>query len=99
MNIIIAGDGEVGLYLAQELANENHDITIIDQHEDMLRMVESHTDLMTIMGNPTCISVLENANVKKADRIDAADSKIAVLVLDTNEEIIVARETVRVVNG
>jgi len=67
MNIIIAGDGEVGLYLAQELANENHDITIIDQHEDLLKMVESHTDLMTVMGNPTCISVLKNANVSKAD--------------------------------
>ncbi len=67
MNIIIAGDGEVGLHLAQELANENHDITIIDQHEDLLKMVESHTDLMTIMGSPTCISVLKNANIKKAD--------------------------------
>ena len=67
MNIIIAGDGEVGLHLAQELANENHDITIIDQHEEMLKMVESHTDLMTIMGNPTSIPVLQNANINKAD--------------------------------
>ena len=67
MNIIIAGDGEVGLHLAQELANENHNITIIDQHEEMLKMVESHTDLMTIMGSPTSISVLQNANVQKAD--------------------------------
>ncbi len=67
MNIIIAGDGEVGLHLAQELANENHDITIIDQHEEMLKMVESHTDLMTIMGSSTSISVLQSANIQKAD--------------------------------
>ena len=37
------------------------------------------------------------ANAENRERIDAKDSKIAVLVLETNEEIIVARETVRVV--
>ena len=67
MNIIIAGDGEVGLHLAKELADENHDITIVDPHEDLLKMVESHTDLMTITGDSTSISVLQRANVKKAD--------------------------------
>lgn len=67
MNIIIAGDGEVGLHLAKELANENHNITIVDPHEELLKMVESHTDLMTITGDSTSIDVLKNANVKKAD--------------------------------
>lgn len=37
------------------------------------------------------------ANKENRERIDAHDSKIAALVLDTNEEIIVARETVRVI--
>jgi len=67
MNIIIAGDGEVGLHLAKELANENHNITIVDPHEELLKMVESHTDLMTITGDSTSIDVLKNASVKKAD--------------------------------
>ncbi|MCF8236083.1 MAG: Trk system potassium transporter TrkA [Bacteroidales bacterium] len=67
MNIVIAGDGEVGLHLAKELANENHNITIVDPHEELLKMVESHTDLMTITGDSTSIDVLKNANVKKAD--------------------------------
>ena len=67
MNIIIAGDGEVGLHLAQELSSENQNITIVDPHEDLLKMVESHTDLMTIAGDSTSIEVLKNANVKKAD--------------------------------
>ena len=39
------------------------------------------------------------ANAENRERIDAQDSKIAALVLETNEEIIVARETVRVVQG
>lgn len=67
MNIIIAGDGEVGLHLAKELTNENHNITIVDPHEELLKMVESHTDLMTITGDSTSIDVLRSANVKKAD--------------------------------
>ena len=39
------------------------------------------------------------ANAANAGRIDAPDSKIAALVLETNEELIVARETVKVVKG
>ena len=39
----------------------------------------------------------QDANTANRERIDAEGSKIAALVLDTNEEIIVARETVKVV--
>ncbi len=39
------------------------------------------------------------ANGENRERIDAKDSLIAALVIDTNEEIIVARETVKVVNS
>lgn len=67
MNIIIAGDGEVGLHLAQELAVENHDITIVDPHEDLIKKVESHTDLLAITGDSTSVEVLLKANIKKAD--------------------------------
>ena len=38
----------------------------------------------------------EAANEEHRERIDAEGSKIAALVLDTNEELIVARETVRI---
>ncbi len=67
MNILIAGDGEVGLHLAKELAHENHNITIVDPHEELLKMVELQTDLMTITGDSTSISVLKNANIHKTD--------------------------------
>ncbi|HQO48816.1 MAG TPA: Trk system potassium transporter TrkA [Bacteroidales bacterium] len=67
MNIIIAGDGEVGLHLAESLVNSNHNITIVDPHEDLLKMIETHADLMTINGDSTSISVLQRANVRKAD--------------------------------
>ncbi|MCK5839553.1 MAG: Trk system potassium transporter TrkA, partial [Bacteroidales bacterium] len=67
MNIIIAGDGEVGLHLAEMLASDYHNITIVDPHQELLKMVESQMDLMTITGNSTSIDVLTRANVKRAD--------------------------------
>ncbi len=69
MNIIIAGDGEVGLHLAHALSNNNHNITIVDPHEDLLKMVESNTDLMTITGDSTSLEVLKRAHVKNADLV------------------------------
>lgn len=68
MNIVIAGDGEVGLHLAQELANMDYqNITIVDPHEDLIKLVEAHSDVMAITGDSTSIEVLQRANIKKAD--------------------------------
>ena len=71
MNIIIAGDGEVGSHLAQLLANENHNITVVDPHTKMLEMIGSHTDVLTIEGDSTSIEILEKAKVNKADLLIA----------------------------
>ena len=71
MNIVIAGDGEVGLHLAEALVRSNHDITIVDPHEELLKMMESHSDLMTITGDSTSNAVLQRANVKHADLVIA----------------------------
>lgn len=71
MNIIIAGDGEVGMHLAEALEQSDHNITIVDPHEELLKMMESHSDLMTIAGDSTSISTLQKANVKKADMVIA----------------------------
>lgn len=71
MNIIIAGDGEVGKHLAEALVKGNHNITIVDPHEELLKMIGSNTDLMTIPGDSTSVSVLERANVRNADLVMA----------------------------
>jgi trk system potassium uptake protein TrkA len=71
MNIIIAGDGEVGLHLAESLVNSNHNITIVDPNEELLKMIEAHADLMTIQGDSTSIGVLQRASVRKADLVVA----------------------------
>lgn len=67
MNIVIAGDGEVGFHLAKLLTDDNHNITVVDPHSDLLKLIESQSDLLTITGDSTCISVLEKANIRRAD--------------------------------
>ena len=67
MNIVIAGDGEVGLHLAKLLTSENHNITIIATSDDLLKMVDSNADFMAIKGDSTSLDVLKNARVRKSD--------------------------------
>lgn len=67
MNIIIAGDGEVGFHLAKILSTGNHRITVVDPHAELLKLISDHTDIHTIEGKSTSITVLEKANIKKAD--------------------------------
>ncbi len=67
MKIIVAGAGEVGLHLAKMLSKENHSITVIDGNEEVLSNLNANYDLMTIVGDPTSISVLKDANCANAD--------------------------------
>lgn len=67
MNIIIAGDGEVGFHLAKSLTELDYNITVVDPHQDLLKRLESETDLLTIAGNSTSPEVLEEANVQDCD--------------------------------
>ena len=67
MNIIIAGDGEEGDHLAKSLTELDHNITVVDPHSELLKRLESETDLMTITGDSTSPQVLQDANVGDCD--------------------------------
>jgi trk system potassium uptake protein TrkA len=67
MNIIIAGDGEVGVHLAKSLTELDHNITVVDPHSELLKRLESETDLLTITGDSTSPQVLEDAGVDHCD--------------------------------
>jgi trk system potassium uptake protein TrkA len=99
MKIVIAGDGEVGLYLAQELSKEDHDITMIVPNEDLLKHIESHTDVLAVMGNCTSISVLKRAEVRKADLMISAlhEERINILAASFSKKL-GAKKTIARVN-
>ena len=67
MRIIIAGAGAVGTHLAKMLADERHDIVLMDPEEERLANLESNFDLMTIAARPTSINSLKDVGVAGAD--------------------------------
>ncbi len=50
MNIVILGAGEIGSYLAQVLAQEQHSVTLIDKDPIILEKVSEKTDVATLLG-------------------------------------------------
>lgn len=74
MRIIIAGAGEVGYHLAKLLAYEKQDILLIDSDKNKLKQVSNSMDVAVIHGNATYFSVLEEAQVNKADLLLALTS-------------------------
>ncbi len=67
MNILIAGNSELALHLCKLFSVENHNITLICPDRELIKIVESHTDLMTVEGDSTSVDILKSGNVKKAD--------------------------------
>lgn len=67
MNIIIAGDGEVGFHLARSLTELDYNITVVDPHSELLKRLESESDVMTIAGAANSPQVLKDAGVGECD--------------------------------
>ncbi len=72
MNILIAGDSEVALHLAELLSGENHDVTLVAPDKDFLKLIESHSDLLTMVGDSTSMQVLKNAGVRRTELVISA---------------------------
>ncbi len=67
MRVIIVGSGEVGFDVARILSMEQHDVTIIDIDSDALTQAKERLDVLTLHGNGTSASILEEAGIKQAD--------------------------------
>mgnify|MGYP000319858555 FL=1 len=67
MKVVIAGAGEVGRHLAKMLSRERHDIILLDPNEDNLAFAKTGMEILPIVGNPTSLHDLENADVRDAN--------------------------------
>ena len=67
MNIIVVGCGKVGETLCEHLVNENNDVTIIDTDASRVSHLCSQLDIIGIVGNGASITILNEANIEKAD--------------------------------
>lgn len=76
MNIVIVGDGKVGYTLAEYLASEQHDVTIVDRNAVALNKASDTLDVMCVKGNGANVRTLLEAGV------DTCDILIAVTASD-----------------
>jgi len=67
MRIVVAGAGEVGTHLAKMLANENHEIILIDTEETRLKPIDASLDVLTYHGSATSVKMLQEILHKKTD--------------------------------
>lgn len=75
MKIIIVGNGKVGYAIANSLAQEDHDIIMVDASTSALRKAESTMDVLCVEGNGASISVLIEAGVRDADLVIAVTNQ------------------------
>ncbi|MBU2884240.1 Trk system potassium transporter TrkA [Gilvimarinus agarilyticus] len=71
MKIIILGAGQVGASLAENLADESNDITIIDTNQARLRELRDRLDIGVVNGEGSHPDILIQAGVEDADMLVA----------------------------
>lgn len=71
MKILILGAGQVGGTLAENLANEANDITVVDNDSARLRELQDRLDIRTMHGRASYPTVLRQAGAEDADMIIA----------------------------
>jgi trk system potassium uptake protein TrkA len=71
VKIVILGAGQVGASVAESLASEQNDITVVDIDTARLRALQDRLDLRTVAGSASHPSVLAEAGIEDADLLVA----------------------------
>lgn len=71
MKILILGAGQVGGTLAENLASEANDITVVDTDAVRLRELQDRLDIRTVQGKASYPTVLDQADADDADMLIA----------------------------
>ena len=71
MKIIILGAGQVGGTMAENLASEANDITVVDTNQVLLQALQDRLDIQIIVGNASHPAILRQAGAEDADLLVA----------------------------
>jgi trk system potassium uptake protein TrkA len=71
VKIILLGAGQVGGNLAESLASEENDITVVDSDGKRLRDLQDRIDIRTVNGKASLPDVLKQAGAEDADMLIA----------------------------
>ena len=71
MQIIIVGCGKVGRTIAEQLQEEDTDLTLIDISADKINSISDDIDALYVIGNGASINTLMEAGIETADLLIA----------------------------
>jgi trk system potassium uptake protein TrkA len=71
MRVIICGAGQVGFGIAERLAAEQNDVSVIDTSPDLIRNVRDTLDVRGFVGHGSHPEMLQKAGAEQADMIIA----------------------------
>lgn len=71
MEIIIVGCGKVGLSLAEQLGNEEHNLVMVDTSHERILSISEELDALKLEGNGASINTLFEAGIETADLLIA----------------------------
>ena len=78
MRIVIIGLGKIGITILDNLSNDEHTLTIIDENKDKVENLIEKYDVYGVVGNGASYDIQLEANVKDAD---------VVIVLTNSDEL------------
>lgn len=96
MNILVIGCGKVGARLATNLAQEGHDVSVIDHNEQAFDVLDPDDNIFTTTGVPIDQDVLRRAGIENCDVVAAVsnDDNINIMVSQLAREIFAVEKVI-----
>ncbi len=100
MRIVVAGSGEVGFHIAEQLIGGNQDVILIEKDRERAKFITEHLDCLVVHGEASSLQVLEDAGMGNADIFVAVTNldevnMISCLVVDSEFDVPVKIARVR----
>lgn len=99
MRVVVAGAGNVGIYVAEDLVSKGHEVTLIEQNKEHVEMLKDEVDVNWVVGDACELATLDEAVLTSAHVIVAAtgdDEDNLVVSLLAKQEFAVPRVVARV---
>lgn len=99
MKVVIAGAGNVGSFIAEDLHNAGHEVLVLEQDDQLVEKLSQQIDCKWVVADACEVSSLHKAGVADADVMVAAtgdDEDNLVVSLLAKQEFMVPRVVARV---
>lgn len=67
MYVVIAGGGKIGRYIARDMTEKGHEVTVIERVAGRCELLVAETDVLVIEGDAGDVRYLEQAHTDRAD--------------------------------